>query len=117
MSLNFIVDRFPVSDPNTDLNFDNDILYSKIVGDVSMINPAPYDNADQTPKRKRDISSSDIDLSNREPSYNIFLFFIMIIILIILVYYLIESSSHHEKGRTESRYDISDNPYLVYMGF
>ena len=43
MSYHFVNNRYPVSDPNTDLNFNNDILYHHIVGDDSIIDltPAP----------------------------------------------------------------------------
>lgn len=92
----FVDERYPVSDPNIDLNFNNDILYSNIVGDVSLIAPLPYDNNNQIPRKSRPPTSSDI--IEREPSYNIFMCFIMIVILVLIIMYTIndpEHRSHH----------------------
>lgn len=87
MSYYFVNQRFPVSDPNLDLNFNNDILYQHILGDEAMVQKDfPYENADQVPKRARRPTRSDIQTS--PPSYNVSLLFIVIVIMILLFYYM-----------------------------
>ena len=86
MSYSFVNNRNPLSDPNTDLNFNNDVLYQYILGDEATVNPKPYSNADQTPRstkpKPRSVWSSG-------PSYNIFLLFILFAIIVVLGLYMI----------------------------
>ena len=86
MSYYFINNRYPISDPNTDLNFNNDILYQHIVGDESRVAPTPYDNGGQVPRITREPDRKDIRLP--DPTFNI-----MIIIAIVLLITLIAISS------------------------
>lgn len=91
MSYYFVNNKYPVSDPNTDLNFNNDILYQDLVGDVGMIAPKSYDNGDQTPRRSRRPDRTDI--RQQPPTYNILLSFILIVILVVITFYLTRTKS------------------------
>jgi hypothetical protein len=110
MSYYFVNNKYPVSDPNTDLNFNNDILYNHIVGDDSVIDPKPYDNAEQKPRKSRRPSTSDI--KQKPPSYNIFLSFILMVILALIVFYMIRTKAGQPELQTGGYY----NPHLVMMG-
>ncbi len=93
MSYYFVNNRYPVSDPNMDLNFNNDILYQNILGDEAMVAPQKYANADEVPKRSRRPDNRDIRA--KAPGYNIALCFIMIVILVVIMFYMI----HQNKQR------------------
>jgi hypothetical protein len=95
MSYYFVNNKYPVSDPNIDLNFNNDILYHHIVGDDAVIDPKPYDNADQKPRRSRNPDRSDI--RQDPPTYNILLSFILIAILVVITFYLTQSKAETMK--------------------
>lgn len=86
MSYSFVNNRNPISDPNTDLNFNNDVLYQYILGDEAMVNPKPYSNADQTPRSTKPKSQT---VRPTGPSYNIFLLFILFAIIVVLGIYMI----------------------------
>lgn len=90
MTFYFVEQKFPLSDPNMDLDFTNDILYQHIIGDESIISPDNYDNGDIVPNRRRqarpsDISSSTID--GRNYGRNIVILFIIFMIMLLLIYY------------------------------
>lgn len=97
MSYYFVNNKYPISDPNIDLNFNNDILYQKILGDESIVDPRPYDNGDQQPRRSRRPNRSDI--RDKPPTYNILLSFILITILIVITFYLIHSKTETPKSQ------------------
>jgi len=108
MSYHFVNNRYPVSDPNNDLNFNNDILYHHIVGDDSIIDPKPYDNAEQTPRRSRKPDRNDI--RQQPPTYNILLSFILMVILAVMVFYLTRAKEENAQpkmnGGVNARYLI-----------
>lgn len=127
MSYYFVNNRYPVSDPNMDLNFNNDILYQNILGDEAMIDPHPYDNADEEPKRARKPDGQDIRA--KAPGYNISLCFILIVILVIIIFYMIHQNKKRIRleGQTVqippygySQYGggigVNGAPHLVMLG-
>ena len=98
MSFYFVNNKYPISDPNTDLNFNNDILYQDIVGDVAVVDPRPYENGDQTPRRSRRPDRTDI--RQKPPTYNILLAFILIAILVVIVFYLTRNKTEVQRPHT-----------------
>lgn len=90
MSYSFVNNRYPISDPNTDLNFNNDILYQYLLGDEGTVNPKPYSNADQKPRLAKPKPRS---VRYDFPSYNVFLLFILFSIVIVLGLYMVNSDS------------------------
>lgn len=115
MSYYFVNNKYPVSDPNIDLNFNNDILYNHIVGDDAIVDPKPYDNADQSPRRGRKPDRGDI--TPKEPTYNILLSFILIVILVAIVFYMTRNSSKStSKTANMSQSGGRFNPHLVMLG-
>lgn len=115
MSYYFVNNKYPISDPNIDLNFNNDILYSHIVGDDAVIAPQPYKNAEVSPKRSRRPDRGDI--TPRAPSYNIFLCFILFTILAILTFYLTrEPKSFQQRIRLTQSSNKFLTPNLVMLG-
>ena len=115
MSYYFVNNKYPVSDPNIDLNFNNDILYNHVVGDDAVIAPKPYKNAEVSPRRSRRPNRGDI--TPRKPSYNIFLCFILFTILVVLTFYL-----NREPKSAPQRIRLTQNtnkfmvPNLVMLG-
>ncbi len=97
MSYYFVNDKYPISDPNIDLNFNNDILYQHMLGDEAVVDPRDYKNGDQQPRRSRKPTSSDI--RQKAPSYNIFLSFILIVILALIVFYMTRPSPSRRDNR------------------
>jgi hypothetical protein len=116
MSYYFVNNKYPLSDPNIDLNFNNDILYNHIVGDDAVIAPTPYKNAGIQPSRSRKANKGDI--TPKSPSYNIFLCFILFTILVVLTFYL----NHSSKSSKPNRIRLTQNtnrfltPNLVMLG-
>lgn len=71
MSYYFVENKYPISDPNLDLNFANDILYNDLYGKYS-------NDQKHTPK----INPPHAPKKNKKYNY-IYLFFIILIILLI----------------------------------
>ncbi len=92
----FINNNEPTGDPNIDLNFDNDLLYSDIIADdydkyreARVIDESivPYEPAKNQPLSKRSSSS------NQQNGTNIYVIFIIIIIVLIFLWYIYGKSS------------------------
>lgn len=92
----FIENKFPGQDPNTDLNFDNDILYSDIVDDDVDKYSTPYkpEILPAKPTEKRDITTSK---PNKGTNYNIYLYFILAIIALMLLWYFYKDKKTDKK--------------------
>lgn len=96
----FIENRYPQEDPNLDLNFDNDILYSDIVDvDVDKYD-TPY-MPQVTPDKSKEKKDLRINKPKKGMNYNIFFYFILAIIILMLLWYLY-------KGKTPEKKNIID---------
>jgi hypothetical protein len=84
MSYRFVEHKYPSTEPNIDLNFNNDIIYSDILDDQYENYKGKYENANVVPtNRERKNHSAKNKSSNT--IYIIFLF--IVIILVTLRYY------------------------------
>ena len=111
----FIENKNPINDPNIDLNFDNDLLYSDIIADdydkyreAHVINESisPRDPAKKQPIQK---------LKNQQKplNYNIYVIFIIVVILFVFVWYTYGGSS---KIKSSDNFpSITSPPDLVML--
>jgi hypothetical protein len=113
MSYYFVNNKYPISDPNTDLNFNNDILYQHILGDEGRVGPKPYNNANQIPRRARKPSKDDILI--RPPSHNIYLLFILGVIVTIMIFYMTRPTKQvsHRSTLYDGKKLLKFSPNLV----
>lgn len=101
MTYYFVEQKFPLSDPNMDLDFTNDILYQHIIGDESIIDPDPYDNGNIVPNRRRQPRPSDISnetVDSRNYGRNVVILFIILMIMLFMIFYFTDSFSSKKPG-------------------
>jgi hypothetical protein len=95
----FIENRYPQNDPNIDLNFDNDILYSDIIDDE-------VDRYDSNAKNDKTIlpikptGKKDIRKQKRtnKTNYSIYFYFILAIITLMLIWYFYKDRPTEKKN-------------------
>lgn len=98
----FIENKYPVGDPNIDLNFDNDILYSELVDDDIDKYTTPYvpEVAPYKPTEKMNIRKEKITTKS---NYSVYFYFILTIIGLMLLWYFYKDSGNEKKNIVESR--------------
>lgn len=85
MSYNFIKNKYPYSDPNIDLNFNNDILYQYIVDDDYKDSKLPhYQNGNVKPRENK-VKNYD---NRKKDNKNVYVMFIVCAIVIMLIWYV-----------------------------
>ena len=104
MSYEFVENRYPYDDPNTDLNFNNDILYRHVVDDdykdyttpkYSMGNVKPHPANERN--RYNKYKDEEYELRKGGSSESIYVWFIVCAILILLVWYIYSNMEAPEK--------------------
>jgi hypothetical protein len=80
MSYYYVENRYPTSDPNTDLNFNNDILYSRLFDDDLDKNNIPYNNDGIVPIQSKNSYQSS-DNSETDNTNGLYILFILIIVI------------------------------------
>lgn len=120
MSYYFIENKNPLSDPNTDLNFNNDILYDYVLDeDVRYSGTPPYENSNIQPKISSDKSENKnkelIDnIKERESSSNmIYILFIFLTILLMILWYVYGNRSTKPEVSVIDAYN--SDPELVML--
>ena len=97
MPYQYVENRYPTSDPNTDLNFNNDILYENLVRDQARIDEATPRNANVIPSRSREKRVSKIE-KTKDYSNMIYVLFIFVVILVIVLWYVYNNSDKQIKN-------------------
>jgi hypothetical protein len=88
MSYYFIENRYPSRDPNIDLDFENDILYSALMGDELDKHAIPYVNTENVVPLKKNKKKIKIQNNKKyDNSKNIYLLFIFLAIFLILIWH------------------------------
>lgn len=109
MSYYFIEDRYPIGDPNTDLNFENDILYSTLLDDDLDKHNIPYKNANVISRKK---TSANRQTTNTESDYsgtNIYVLFLLIVVLCVIIWHIYNANASIKTSLTV--YDT--NPFTA----
>ena len=84
MAYRYVEHKYPNSDPNIDLNFNNDLLYSDISENKYADYVKQYRNKDVIPSKS---SKKKVLQKKQSPYTTYFVFFIMILGLAVLWYY------------------------------
>lgn len=95
----FIENRYPQNDPNIDLNFDNDILYSDVLDDEV----DRYDSKDKNDKiisPKKPTTKKDIrkPKPSNKTNYSIYFYFILAVITLMLIWYFYKDKPIEKKN-------------------
>jgi hypothetical protein len=104
MSYRFVEHKYPDSDPNIDLNFNNDILYSDISGDKYIDYVNQYKNSDVIPTARA--KKQQVKKQNTDTVYVVFL--LIVIALIILWYYYGQSPSSPKSSIVDTYPDVAE---------
>lgn len=109
---NFVEYRYPEDDPNIDLNFENDILYSAVKDDdldkyntINAILP-------EIPPSKNEIKKS-IKKEEESNSNKIYIIFILLVIILIIIWYMYSQNSVKKKTNVIDTY--ADQPEITMM--
>jgi hypothetical protein len=111
MSYYFIENKYPIQDPNIDLNFNNDILYSDLTGDSldkynnpDVVNPYVLPSKSQT--------KSSLKKPPVKKEYNIYLIFVMVVIFLLLLWYFYRGTDNKTKNIIDM---YPDQPELTML--
>jgi len=121
MAFKFIENRHPEQDPNTDLNFDNDILYRELTNDGRLNGynlPSIAKNSITLQKKtnKQENKQENIreNMSDtKRSSYTIYIYFILTVILLILIWYFYGPTQKIKKKNIIDTYP--NHPELTMM--
>jgi hypothetical protein len=106
-SFYFLEERYPQNDPNTDLNFENDILYSDILDDD--IDKYSTPNVPTvTPDKPTEKKNIKIEKSKSQSNYSIFLYFILAIIALMLLWYFYKTKEPSKKSIIDTYPDTAE---------
>ena len=105
MSYQYIEKKYPLQDPNIDLNFDNDILYGSLLNDeLDKYNTKYTTTSDIIPKKN--ILNKSIKENRKEKStIKIYFIFITIIIIFVLFWYIYGRNNEINKHNIIDTYD------------
>lgn len=111
----FIENKNPTSDPNIDLNFDNDLLFSDIIADdydkykgsnVINENIPPHQPAKNQPLYKQTLKPQN--------NANIYVIFIIIVIILLFLWYIYSSSKKSSNNPSFNK-NLIESPDLVML--
>jgi len=111
----FIENKNPQGDPNIDLNFDNDLLYSDIIADdydkYRESRPISENMPLTLPRVPVKKQHMDTKTKHKEPNYNIYIMFFVIVILSIFLWYTYGS----HKYLSHDNLSFTSTPNLVML--
>lgn len=121
MAFKFIENRHPEQDPNTDLNFDNDILYRELTNDNKSNRynlPSIVKNPIVSPQKKSNIQNKQESMrenmtTTKRYSYTIYIYFILAVILLVLIWYFYGPTQEIKKKNIIDTYP--NHPELTMM--
>lgn len=114
MSYYFIENKYPDSDTNIDLNFDNDILYTEVVDKDLDKNNVRYENGNVKALKNKKKSVQNVkETDTSESSDSVYLLFIIIVIMIIVLWYVY--SRRNKTQKTELIDTYANSPDLVLL--
>jgi hypothetical protein len=95
MTHNFKEFKYPIDDPNIDLNFENDILYSGLANPNFDKNDFKFEKSDIKPLDKviRDNYKNPDSANDKSNNNYLYIVFIAVLILIIFLWYMYNKSS------------------------
>lgn len=108
----YIENRDPLQDPNVDLNFNNDILYSGLLGDDVDASDVPIRVFDVEPSKSTKKHNIKKDTDRQRHNYNICLYFILIVIGLLFVWYLYSGKKNEGKNIIDS---YANDPDLIML--
>lgn len=96
MAYEFVENKYPYDDPNTDLNFNNDILYRHIADDDYKDNYLPsYANGNVKPHDSDENKRyKTFRVNKKKAPETIYVWFIACVIIILLIWYLYSNMSY-----------------------
>ena len=103
MSFHYIENVNPTQDPNTDLNFNNDILYENLVRYYARSPETKPKNGDVVPEKGK-VKERKQKEDNTDSSNLIYILFIFIVILAVILWYVYNNSNKNEG--TKSQIDL-----------
>jgi hypothetical protein len=105
MGYNFIETKYPVRDPNIDINFNNDILYKALDGDDTV---DKYNIKHESPNK-----NTNYVKQSRHSDYSIYIYFIIVVIFLVLIWYYYGSSKNIKQKNIIDTYP--DQPELTML--
>lgn len=89
MSYYFIENRFPERDPNIDLNFGNDILYSDLTGD-QLDKYDTSDNVSSNVKPFKNTQKTSLRNNKQQQKSNntLYVLFLLAVIFLVIIWYI-----------------------------
>jgi hypothetical protein len=86
MSYRFVEKIYPISDPNRDLDFGNNILYKELVDDDIDTHNVRYDNGNV--KSLKDNKDRKVIIIRQKNTNNIYILFVFIVIMLLVYWYV-----------------------------
>jgi len=96
MTYNFVEMNYPTNNPNTDLDFGNNIMYTDLVDDDIDTHNVAYDTKNVVPAKNN--KNRKIIKYRQKPTRNIYILFICVISMLLVFWYVKRDNNNTKKN-------------------